>query len=1378
MLNFTLDELEDLLYVDHPLAKSYLNLYKVKISDIKQSLFCQQELAQILNDNSLVKQCMDQYRNFKDLDLFLFIQKHVYQMVQFNILQMLPCFSCFKHTDYEESFKLEPDEIKNRIMYFSLKKIYTIKQLIIDFKENVQIKHVRIHISNTVCNLKDFQTSESFLLTQYFKPCLTVQSFGIEIIPKDEKAGACSCGQRKEFDENKVKCLRCGENLLFKAIQLVGYLAYNIEELQFQNESEIQFLKNIVLDISQIGQQKLGQLQNRYSQIKANQGVIKESTIVDMTHIYKEFNQAAVLSHKYQLIITQFYTSKKPQYSPNFSECVQCSRRYLQNLKSADSQLLREIYFDENFTQYEKETAISLLQPEPIEEIDLADENELLLQTELHIRMDNGVTLIDFYFEKILQQNFKEVIYKLLEFLSEYIRKNGTSNIQSFLEKKHMITNLIISDDDYLQKITSELILILSQSNDLLAVTILIDALEYPENFHLQYLCDNISINKSAPEIVDILIKKIRTKFGQIDKLLKYFQLIFKAWKYLSEQIGYYVQLDLMYNQICQQSCFTNGNLLDSYQTMQIINIYNKLYSSLTQTDSPQLLEYMVDQMFESNDIGQIQRISLMIHQIVFKKVEFKIKAVPNRATEEYVQKRHQEYSSLDIDTFEQLKTKLQNDIQIDMPFDFLIQNKLLDDTSKSVESVYKNFYLNEINRQEGGRSFSLKNTEEEILRKQTKELSKGRQLPNMIIEFSIRGIGGHDNMPYLPNVQDESKILLQQNFTKLIEKKQISGIFDIFHQMLNQNNKYMQTIFNIVDILKYISTSAIIKQEIVNCQGIILLLKIFLDNTSNIPLLDFLRDLLNQVQSAPNLRRRFSEQVNLRDLERYDKESIQNLKVVLQQLEKYNDDVLLNTLCQIIPLIIRDIEESVKFLLLYFKDKLSDQKQLNIFSLICQYNPKHYSLLRQMALDEGIYDFQFQEFQQQRQTIFKEGMVELIGDIMSMRLRIIFSVCKCSTECQQQLLDNGIIGFAVEMANNPQQKYKHISKVCESFVNYIKEEDILEDVKNEANSLMQSRTQMFKQISQQKKNKIMDRFSKNKFKDQLQIQVEKGFYCISCREGYSINNNLLGVYIYSIPYKIPDERPFFESQGKVVQEVMGIQSVTYFTIIHIKCHKKTVECAIRQHTREHEDQQRSNEDVEWEQAVKNNMAKCNNIFPIYGTNINIEQGFDQYLRRAERLFKCRGQKYWLCFNDLKGLFLRIAKLDDLSSDTGAGKQEHNMKLIPLYICVIAQYDYSPLVQLPLQFVNLDLLQVNIVSALFKPTEEWYQIKDILHSQLQEQYLKNAFYLVDLFHEHLLKFVTNKTNYREQLYTHLSTDEQVYSQIDHLERLFTKAVKN
>lgn len=97
-----------------------------------------------------------------------------------------------------------------------------------------------------------------------------------------------------------------------------------------------------------------------------------------------------------------------------------------------------------------------------MEEINLNDENELLLQIELHIRMDNGISLTDLYFEKILQLNFKDAIYKLLEFLSEYVKKNGITNIQSFLEKKHILTNLIITDDDYLQKITSELILMLS----------------------------------------------------------------------------------------------------------------------------------------------------------------------------------------------------------------------------------------------------------------------------------------------------------------------------------------------------------------------------------------------------------------------------------------------------------------------------------------------------------------------------------------------------------------------------------------------------------------------------------------------------------------------------------------------------------------------------------------------------------------------------------------------------------------------------------------------------------------------------------------------------------------------------------------------------
>lgn len=45
--------------------------------------------------------------------------------------------------------------------------------------------------------------------------------------------------------------------------------------------------------------------------------------------------------------------------------------------------------------------------------------------------------------------------------------------------------------------------------------------------------------------------------------------------------------------------------------------------------------------------------------------------------------------------------------------------------------------------------------------------------------------------------------------------------------------------------------------------------------------------------------------------------------------------------------------------------------------------------------------------------------------------------------------------------------------------------------------------------------------------------------------------------------------------------------------------------------------------------------------------------------------------------NDLKGLLIRIAKLDDLSIDTGAGKYEHNIKFIPLLLNGILQFDIS-----------------------------------------------------------------------------------------------------
>ncbi len=52
----------------------------------------------------------------------------------------------------------------------------------------------------------------------------------------------------------------------------------------------------------------------------------------------------------------------------------------------------------------------------------------------------------------------------------------------------------------------------------------------------------------------------------------------------------------------------------------------------------------------------------------------------------------------------------------------------------------------------------------------------------------------------------------------------------------------------------------------------------------------------------------------------------------------------------------------------------------------------------------------------------------------------------------------------------------------------------------------------------------------------------------------------------------------------------------------------------------------------------------------------------------------CRNKNvssFWLMLNDLKGLLLRFSRGDDLATDTGAGRYEHNIKLIPFYLAAL-----------------------------------------------------------------------------------------------------------
>ena len=51
--------------------------------------------------------------------------------------------------------------------------------------------------------------------------------------------------------------------------------------------------------------------------------------------------------------------------------------------------------------------------------------------------------------------------------------------------------------------------------------------------------------------------------------------------------------------------------------------------------------------------------------------------------------------------TVEELKRKIKEDLKLEMDFDIVIQQKLVDDTTRSLDAIYTNFFLPEVFRAE-----------------------------------------------------------------------------------------------------------------------------------------------------------------------------------------------------------------------------------------------------------------------------------------------------------------------------------------------------------------------------------------------------------------------------------------------------------------------------------------------------------------------------------------------------------------------------------------------------------------------------------------------------------------------------------------------------
>lgn len=135
--------------------------------------------------------------------------------------------------------------------------------------------------------------------------------------------------------------------------------------------------------------------------------------------------------------------------------------------------------------------------------------------------------------------------------------------------------------------------------------------------------------------------------------------------------------------------------------------------------------------------------------------------------------------------------------------------------------------------------------------------------------------------------------------------------------------------------------------------------------------------------------------------------------------------------------------------------------------------------------------------------------------------------------------------------------------------------------------------------------------------------------------------------------------------------------------------------------------------------------------------------------------------------NDLKGLILRMARKDDLANDTGAGRYEHNIKLIPFYLYAILQQDITPYLNLPQTYTeNTELWSIGLITSLFRPYSEYIQVKQkLLNALTSESYFVSAIYLVDLIMTRIFKSLKD-TKHNEQLECLLNKDQlKVYIHI-------------
>lgn len=555
------------------------------------------------------------------------------------------------------------------------------------------------------------------------------------------------------------------------------------------------------------------------------------------------------------------------------------------------------------------------------------------------------------------------------------------------------------------------------------------------------------------------------------------------------------------------------------------------------------------------------------------------------------------------------------------------------------------------------------------------------------------------------------------------------------------RNNESLLTIGKLLSTISQVNA---VREKIIELNGVGILLNTLLNRLGQVPsaendqITEFLIATLGNIVVSTE-KQGNSSRMQLEN-EGEEEECMSFLRLCFEKLEELKNLVpkpekTISILTRILPFLAKDyLQTNVLLIEKHMKNvdfnSAEPSSELERLLEIIEVVPKKFTVFRDLCNKYGVLKMIAAYFSLiiPNELEIRQENLQNQQKSLSIALKIIKGVI-FNNKANQLFLHTANLLAKIYNLSNTSIKVKEIGKTAETIIEYLLQSDpseIHETVLQYLKKVSQEEKLQKKRLAELKRQEILqsmrtgNRFLNEDKGKQMEIEEEKSICCIICHEGYNINpKNLLGVYLFSKPHKIPDENVFLNEL--LCKEVNGIASVTHFNCIHLKCHSAAAKAELSL----------KKPKKEWEGAIiRNSHTKCNNWFPLKGEGIllnDYEAGINKYFVSIDAIVKNDLQsRSWIVLNDLKNLMMKFGKQESLSKESKGGSYEHNAKIIPFYlqmfIYLVNREDTKKFTQFYECFQNIlagktkelagDLLYLCLTCSLFViNSEEFFQNK-------------------------------------------------------------------